>query len=632
MTREATDRIADEVNRAIRAEMIQGTELNLDRLRAAYERIAADISQQVQGTTSRVAIERMAREQLESVLSEVMPVVEANILAGAAAGVTAVPATFDAIFPNASAPRIATELEAQRAAAQTLRGRLTVDQIPLSRRIRTNHERVAREMAREIQTAVRAAESVSETAERILSVDTRAQDIPRYISDISEAARSGGDELRATVARYRSQINAQGSAGQGVSSIRAGTERLVRQLGSALPADVDGIVNRWVSDRAQAHSRMIARTETIRANRQAYTTIASQSPAVVGFKWNLSNSPRHKPDICDLLANQDLHGLGPGGYPTGELPPMPHPNDLCFQTAIIDEHHFDRQVARENGEPEPPRTWESGTQETADDWLRRQPESFQREVLGPTRQRMLNDDSAPSPIAPDGSIRRVRDLTGPGASAPRASQARASRATAAPTPAPRELTPAERRTQWAQGIRAGNDPLVDAYRRAGASAHKTRGRGAPMFGRRGMSDEMQQVFADHMAEAGFPVHYRVNWKGSGMRKLPKNVIGGLAYGRRPPANERLVFSSEPSFYVAFHERSHAIQFSEIGHEAMLAQSTYDAEAYVFRDIWRQRDLFSDEELQHARDYIDHVGRKQFRTRRATYADDLIAEVEAENAA
>ena len=153
-----------------------------------------------------------------------------------------------------------------------------------------------------------------------------------------------------------------------------------------------------------------------------------------------------------------------------------------------------------------------------------------------------------------------------------------------------------------------------------------------MFGRRGMSDEMQQVFADHMAEAGFPVHYRVNWKGSGMRKLPKNVIGGLAYGRRPPANERLVFSSEPSFYVAFHERSHAIQFSEIGHEAMLAQSTYDAEAYVFRDIWRQRDLFSDEELQHARDYIDHVGRKQFRTRRATYADDLIAEVEAENAA
>lgn len=409
MTREATDRIADEVMRAIRAEMIQGTELNLDRLQGAYKRAAEVIARRAQGQVPMATIERMAREALEETLREIMPIVEANILAGAAAGVATVPATFEAVFSSARAPRIATELEAQRAAAEVLRGRITVDRIPLSRRIRRKHQQVAREMAREVQQSIRAAESLHDTAERILATDTRPQDIPRYIQEISDAARDGGDVLRETVERYRRQINAQGSAGRGASSIRAGTEEFLRRLETAGPEDVSGIVDRWVADRAQAHSRMIARTETIRAHRQAYTASASQSPAVVGFKWNL-NTRNHKPDVCDILASQDLHGLGPGGYPRGELPPMPHPNDMCFQTAIIDEHYFDREIARENGTAEPPRTWESDTRETAEEWLQRQPEATQREILGPTRQRLLNDPSEPSPVAPDGSIRRVRDL------------------------------------------------------------------------------------------------------------------------------------------------------------------------------------------------------------------------------
>ena len=411
MTREATDRLADDVLNAIRNEMIGQTEINVTRLQSAYKRLAEALAEEFRGTVSRATIERIARERLEDLLRETIgPVVEANVLAGAAAGVDTVPSTFAAIFPAATAPLIATELEAQRAAAEVMRGRLIVDRIPLSRRIRRNHRNVARAMAREVQASIRAAENMTDRAKRILAVDTRDQRIPGYIADIEDAARQGGDELRSAVRFYRRQINAQGSAGRGATSIRAGTEELLKRLKAARFADIDGIVDRWVADRAAAHAGMIARTETVRAYRQAYVRSTAEQPFVKGYRWNISSSPRHKPDICDLLANQDLHGLGPGGYPVDGLPPMPHPNDLCFHTAIIDEHHFDRELARENGTEEPPRTWESGTRQTATEWLQGQPESLQREVLGPTRQRMLNDPREPDPIAPDGGIRLVRDL------------------------------------------------------------------------------------------------------------------------------------------------------------------------------------------------------------------------------
>lgn len=88
---------------------------------------------------------------------------------------------------------------------------------------------------------------------------------------------------------------------------------------------------------------------------------------------------------CDLLANQNLFGLGPGGYPADHLPDTPHTNCTCSAIAIIDRFHARRELARETGRPEPPREWEVGGRETAAEWLAKQPEKFQRELLGPTR-------------------------------------------------------------------------------------------------------------------------------------------------------------------------------------------------------------------------------------------------------
>jgi hypothetical protein len=87
----------------------------------------------------------------------------------------------------------------------------------------------------------------------------------------------------------------------------------------------------WKADR-------VFRTEINRAHGEAYMAGAEKTPGFVGFKYLLS--PAHpEPDICDLLASQNLHGLGQGVYPSREATPWPaHPNTLSFvQVVFADE-------------------------------------------------------------------------------------------------------------------------------------------------------------------------------------------------------------------------------------------------------------------------------------------------------
>ena len=83
-------------------------------------------------------------------------------------------------------------------------------------------------------------------------------------------------------------------------------------------------------------ARRIARTEPAHAYHEADRTMSDRSPLVKGMKWNLS--PRHpEPDICDVYAKHDFHGMGAGVYPPPFLPPLPHPHDLCFLTHVLRE-------------------------------------------------------------------------------------------------------------------------------------------------------------------------------------------------------------------------------------------------------------------------------------------------------
>ena len=79
------------------------------------------------------------------------------------------------------------------------------------------------------------------------------------------------------------------------------------------------------------------RTEINRAHGEAFMAAGEKTRGFVGWRYLLS--PAHpKPDICDLLATQNLHGLGEGVYPSRERTPWPaHPNTLSFLEIVFED-------------------------------------------------------------------------------------------------------------------------------------------------------------------------------------------------------------------------------------------------------------------------------------------------------
>jgi len=97
---------------------------------------------------------------------------------------------------------------------------------------------------------------------------------------------------------------------------------------------VRGVERRKLGHSILYKAKRLARTEINNAYWESGRLSAQESPVVLGISWNLSN--RHpKWDVCDILANQDLYGLGKGIYPPEALPPKPHPNDLCYQQDVL---------------------------------------------------------------------------------------------------------------------------------------------------------------------------------------------------------------------------------------------------------------------------------------------------------
>ncbi|UUZ68096.1 hypothetical protein LP416_27915 [Polaromonas sp. P2-4] len=112
--------------------------------------------------------------------------------------------------------------------------------------------------------------------------------------------------------------------------------RVARGRVPALATAVDLLTNSSTGGYAQAERVM--RTEINRAHGEAFMAAGEGTPGFAGWRYLLS--PRHPaPDICDLLATQNLHGLGDGVYPSREATPWPaHPNTLSFlEIVFLDE-------------------------------------------------------------------------------------------------------------------------------------------------------------------------------------------------------------------------------------------------------------------------------------------------------
>lgn len=153
-------------------------------------------------------------------------------------------------------------------------------------------------------------------SDRIWSLGVTLQDqIDRIVLSAIAQGRSAIDTSKALRQFIKSPLDLADR--QDLSRLRGETRRLGQTL--------------------RAASLRMARSEIHNAFWEASIRSAKKSPVVIAQKWNLSagHGERVGFDICDILAGSNMFGLGSGVYPTGNVPIVPHPNDICFLTDVI---------------------------------------------------------------------------------------------------------------------------------------------------------------------------------------------------------------------------------------------------------------------------------------------------------
>lgn len=298
-----------------------------------------------------------------------------------------------------------------RAASERIAKRVKVpNRTKLSKNIRKWDRDLGGKVAREVKDSIRQQRGILSAAEKIRKVDTITDKLPQYLQELEDAARIGdGQRVKDLSKRYLKdareklgKVTAEGKRVGSKFSLRGPTQRFVRSMRKAGPEDIDGIVAQYIEERALWRARVIARTETVQAFRRSYAEHASKRPGVVGIRWTLSN--RHPiADECDVYASQNLHGLGPGGYPVDRLP-RSHPNCICHTAAIIDDAHFRRDTPAGAKEPRP---WVDKRSPNGLGWLKNNPKAA-AEILGPTRHAMLK--RGVNVLQPDGTPKKVSTL------------------------------------------------------------------------------------------------------------------------------------------------------------------------------------------------------------------------------
>jgi hypothetical protein len=99
-------------------------------------------------------------------------------------------------------------------------------------------------------------------------------------------------------------------------------------------------------------ARRISRSEMASAYHEADVEASRRSPSVKGVRWTLS-SAHPQTDECDVLAEQDAYGLGPGIYPPDKVPSLPHPNCKCStRMELWDPSEFGNEL--DTGDPDLP--------------------------------------------------------------------------------------------------------------------------------------------------------------------------------------------------------------------------------------------------------------------------------------
>jgi hypothetical protein len=166
-------------------------------------------------------------------------------------------------------------------------------------------------------------------------------DIADKISSLTDMARKAYAGDAEALGAYKSALADAQKYVDKLAANGAPTERLKKAYQNVIDATqkgtdeaMDKAIDRAINAKARYNAERLSRTEITRAYGVATKQAIFNDEDAIGLRWELGSREAHC-DECEFLAEADLYGLGPGGFPEDETPEYPsHPNCICCITPI----------------------------------------------------------------------------------------------------------------------------------------------------------------------------------------------------------------------------------------------------------------------------------------------------------
>jgi hypothetical protein len=210
----------------------------------------------------------------------------------------------------------------------------------------------------EISRNMKEGSGITRIAKSLTDKDLTKADIPKYINDLTGAARRVAAGDADAIKEYRAAISKAGSQVEKLAEREvAGSVRLKKAYQNIIDTtenfteeQLDKAIERAVKAKARYNAERIARTEGARAYGAGKMTEVQADEDVVALRWELS-SGHNVYDICDFNHNADLYGIGEGVYPKDKFPTYPaHPHCLCIIEEVFGEEKLEGEYNPEGGE------------------------------------------------------------------------------------------------------------------------------------------------------------------------------------------------------------------------------------------------------------------------------------------
>lgn len=212
------------------------------------------------------------------------------------------------------------------------------DGLTLSKRTAQGAKEVTKQAAAVIAEAVKKGQTIQKAALALFDGygyghTLPEQDIPDFLKQLTQIAKAkeyGGAEFHKTlraVERNLKKLNVQG--------LKAAYTQVKNAVLSGNEKRIEKAVYTATQERTRYFARRIARTEMARAYNDGFMAKWATDEDCVAFKWKMSTAHPFC-DICDMYAEADLYGMGPGIFPKDKVPTLPvHPNCMCHLRPVM---------------------------------------------------------------------------------------------------------------------------------------------------------------------------------------------------------------------------------------------------------------------------------------------------------